>query len=638
MKASLVSVSSVALFSSLKAAAAEAPGFVGVQFSKRYGKSISDSSLAKGNLVKRSSGTDEVELINESVFYAIDMEIGTPKQSVTVLVDTGSSDFWVPSSTNPYCESKSATSTIASSDLIDCTTYGTFSVSDSSSFVYNNTDFQTQYADGSSATGFWGHDVVDFGGQELSDISIAVADQTDSSFGVLGIGLTGLESTYSGSAAASSSTGRYQYDNFPIRLVQENVIQANAYSLYLDPATGSSGTILFGGVDHNKYSGDLNTIPLINTLEANGYTSPIKLQVTLNGLGVSDGSSTSTVTTTQIPALLDSGTTLTYLPTAMFDLLAEQIGATYSSTSNGYVLSCANVDEDSMIVYDFGGFQIQTPLAGSLYQLSDDQCELAIGSTSSSYATLGDLFLTHAYVVYDLDNKEISMAQINYNATTEDIEIISDSVPGATKAAGYYNTWTTSESITAGGNIFTLTNGVAKAIETAVPDVSYQTSSTTTVSSYNDASVTTSPTSSTTTVTSSSETPSSDTTSSSTSSTTTVTLSSSAYSSPISSVTTVTLSSDASSSFFTSDVVTKVNVTSSQNSSSVPTVLASATLSSIAPSSSLTSDIVTKVSSTSSQTSSSSIATVLASANGAAQFGASHLLAPLFIFISSIIF
>jgi hypothetical protein len=55
-----------------------------------------------------------------------------------------------------------------------------------------------------------------------------------------------------------------------------------------------------------------------------------------------------------------------------------------------------------------------------------------IAPTGAGTSVLGDTFLRSAYVVYDLDNNEISLAQSAFNATTSNvIEITSAGVPGA---------------------------------------------------------------------------------------------------------------------------------------------------------------------------------------------------------------
>ncbi|CAI4047501.1 hypothetical protein SUVZ_12G1730 [Saccharomyces uvarum] len=481
--------------------------FVKLPFDKFYGDSLDTADKDKKpevRLFKRANGYEEIIITNQQSFYSVYLEVGTPAQNITVLVDTGSSDLWIMGSSNPYCSSGSSSKNVvrkrdtssssgdvvndinpfgwltetgsvtgatatasggssgtatqsipASEATVDCKEYGTFTSSDSSTFKSNNTAFEISYGDGTFASGTFGTDVLNLSDLNVTGLSFAVANQTNSSMGVLGIGLPSLEVTYSGSSASTGGKS-YRYDNFPIVLKNSGAIKSNSYSLYLNDSDATHGTILFGAVDHNKYSGTLYTVPLVNTLR--GFTSPIQFDVTLNGLGIVDSNGDKkTLTTTKVPALLDSGTTLTYLPVEMVELIAEDIGAQYSSRLGYYVMTCPSSDNSTQIVFDFGGFHINASLSSFVLSTSSSTCLLGIIPTSDSTGSiLGDSFLTNAYVVYDLDNLEISMAQAKYNVTSEDIEIISTSVPNAVKAPGYTNSWSSSASIVTGGNIFTV--------------------------------------------------------------------------------------------------------------------------------------------------------------------------------------
>lgn len=484
--------------------------FVTLPFHKLYGDSLENVGSGKKpevRLLKRADGYEEIVITNQQSFYSVELEVGTPLQNVTVLVDTGSSDLWIMGSNNPYCSSNSmgnsqrriinkrddssssealfndinpfgwltgtgsvigptatgsgggsgtATQSVPASEAtMDCHEYGTFTPSDSSTFNSNNTYFSISYGDGTFASGTFGTDVLVLSDLNVTGLSFAVADETDSTMGVLGIGLPELEVTYSGSTA--SRGGRpYRYDNFPIVLRNSGAIRTNSYSLYLNDSDAEHGTILFGAVDHSKYTGTLYTIPIVNTLSASGFSSPIQFDVTINGIGVSDSQNGDrTLTTTKITGLLDSGTTLTYLPQAVVSLIADEIGAQYSSRLGYYVVTCPS-DDSTEIVFDFGGFHINASLSSFILR-TGYTCLLGIIPTSDGTgAILGDSFLTNAYVVYDLENLEISMAQARYNTTSENIEVISSSVPRAVKAPGYTNTWSTGASIVTGGNIFTV--------------------------------------------------------------------------------------------------------------------------------------------------------------------------------------
>lgn len=64
-----------------------------------------------------------------------------------------------------------------------------------------------------------------------------------------------------------------------------------------------------------------------------------------------------------------------------------------------------------------------------------------ISDAAGSTAVLGDTFLRSAYVVYDLQNNQISLAQTDFNATSSNVvEITASGVPGATMVASPVST------------------------------------------------------------------------------------------------------------------------------------------------------------------------------------------------------
>lgn len=422
---------------------------VKLSFNKTYGDSFNTSSQSNKPLFKRSNDYEEVQLTNEQSFYSVELDIGTPVQSVVVLIDTGSSDLWITGSNNPLCGSSSS-----DDETIDCSTYGTFDINSSSTYHSNDTSFEITYGDGSYASGGWGQDVIALSDVNVTGVSFAVANYTNSTVGVLGIGLPSLETTFSG----SSTNAPYQYANLPIVLRESDLISKTAYSLYLDNADAAHGSILFGAVDHSKYYGNLNTIPIVNVYRDQGYLEPIEFDVTLQGMGISTTDEDITITQSQIRVLLDSGTTISYMPTDLVSLIAQSIGATYSPALNFYVTRCLPENDETELVFDFGGFHITAPLRDFLIPTSTSYSQCMFAMVPQSYGTfiLGDVFLTHVYAVYDLESYEISLAQADYSNDDENIEVISSTVPGATRAASYSNTWSRTESIVAGGNIFTL--------------------------------------------------------------------------------------------------------------------------------------------------------------------------------------
>ncbi|CCF56967.1 hypothetical protein KAFR_0B06700 [Kazachstania africana CBS 2517] len=447
-------ISSVALLSAIQhvyahlGAEESSSGFVSMNFNRLYGASP-DTAVSKRSMshIKRSENYEQVRLKNEACFYSMDLAIGSNHQNVTVLVDTGSSDLWVPGPDSSA-------------------SYGVFSPKDSTSLKFNGTEFSTQYADGTTAYGEWCYDTVALGDTTVSNVTFAVVNDTDSNFGVLGLGLTGLEATYTNALSSP-----YQYDNFPVKLVRQGLIQANAYSLYLNKADASSGNVLFGAVDHAKYTGTLHTIPFVNTLESLGYNSVIEFHVTLDGMDLSTNDGQTTLTTSKFPVLVDSGNTFSYLPDNLLQQIASQIGATYSNEYVGYVLTCPSEDDDTVISYNFGGFNIDTPLSGSVTELGDDSntCILMIAPSGSEFGQLGDTFLENVYASSTWTIESLSLAQAQYT-DEEEIEIISSSIPGAIKAAGYSDIWSASAKNSTSGNVKRAENRASNVTQPSSPE------------------------------------------------------------------------------------------------------------------------------------------------------------------------
>ena len=464
------------------------PQYLKMTAQKLRGSTLHDAAvgaepffLEKRDDSDSDSGYVSVELQNENTFYLTEIEVGNPSQKIGVLVDTGSSDLWVVATNNSYCQSDTggslsskarsaddiydfnnvtpltdksdADDDLKASDVktqqkasssggtsINCSTYGTFDPSDSETFHSNGTSFSITYADSTFAKGVWGYDDVVINGANVTNLSLAVCDNADNAMGILGIGLSGLETTYSGSASVSgSSSGAYQYENLPLRLKSQGLIKQVAYSVYLNDSSADSANILFGAVDHNRYTGDMVALPIVNTLKSKGYDEALQLDVTLNSLTLVDRSSSeqAVIGTGAASALLDTGTTLTYVPPNVLSAIIGLLNAQYSSSVGQYVIKCTDGD-DLYLVFNFQGQEINIEMSSFLVSLvtlggsSSEYCMVGLQSSDGSSFTLGDSFLRSVYMVADLDNMEIGLATANHdNNDSEDIDVLSTGIPSA---------------------------------------------------------------------------------------------------------------------------------------------------------------------------------------------------------------
>lgn len=446
------------------------------------------------SLFKRDTdGTLQYSLDNEFTHYTIEIEVGTPGQKQHVALDTGSSDLWVIDKNNPYCAKTSKEKTLAEMGqgyiLCDSET-GTFDPKKSSSYKDKKSNFEISYGDFSFAKGTWAEDVVKIGDTKVKDVIFAVGEETNSSMGVFGIGFKEFESSVINSKVVDFDKA---YDNFPVKLKKDGITDSVAYSLWLNDPDAKTGNVLFGGVDHAKYSGDLQLVPIVNDIK--GVDKPIELTVILSSLGIKPkkGDDTINVLSNNLPVLLDSGTTACLFPQQVISEIADSLKAEYSSTTGTYLQECDAIDDSGSFVFDFSGLKIEVPFDDMILPVRDidgnplkfrngkEACQLTMSPASDS-VILGDSFLRSAYVVYDLENYQVAMAPVKFNESKSDVEAIKSGIPKAKKAASYSNTKPASQlslntdisyTATATGDIGSLVGGTVAATGggTGTPDL-----------------------------------------------------------------------------------------------------------------------------------------------------------------------
>ncbi|GME71005.1 unnamed protein product [Ambrosiozyma monospora] len=120
----------------------------------------------------------------EGFMYLLNLTIGSDNQSITLQIDTGSSDIWVISSNNSWCSDEPIDPNGYSHD---CSQYGTFSATDSGTWKAIPEFFEIRYADGSGSNGTMGQDTLNIEGVEIKDVYFANCDYADTNNGVFGI-------------------------------------------------------------------------------------------------------------------------------------------------------------------------------------------------------------------------------------------------------------------------------------------------------------------------------------------------------------------------------------------------------------------------------------------------------------------
>lgn len=382
---------------------------------QRKASSIPPQTRDRLRKEKRQSGTLSVDLANEVTLYFANVSLGTPPQQLDLHIDTGSSDLWVNSPDSRICTAANGAY---------CASTGTYSANSSSTYSFLSNDFNISYVDGSGASGDYVTDTLVIGSATLENFQFGIGYQSTSGEGILGIG-------YAINEVQVNRFGGNDYPNLPLALVNDGTISTPAFSLWLNDLDASTGTILFGGVNTAMYSGTLSTLPIIK--RAGVYAEFI---IAMTALGT-NGDTTSLASNTAIPVLLDSGSSLTYLPNSLVSSLYKTYSASYDSSQGAALVDCSLADQQGSVDFTFSGVTIsvgfdELVIVGGVSN-GVPYCVFGISPAGSSIAVLGDTFLRSAYVVYDLGNNEISLAQTVFNATgTSDIqEITSSGVPNA---------------------------------------------------------------------------------------------------------------------------------------------------------------------------------------------------------------
>ncbi|MCJ1431537.1 hypothetical protein MMC27_000890 [Xylographa pallens] len=386
--------------------------------------------LEANELSRRQSGTVSTPAVNANTFgtrYNANITVGTPPQAVGIQIDTGSSDLWMNTPGSKYCTGTG-----------NCTD-GTYNVNASSTAQYIDSSLNTKYGDGTTASGDFVNDVISFSGQSFTmQMGAAYISATNNIWGI------GYPRDESGSRKYSNgSTYNNQYPNTAFAMVQQGLIGSTAFSLYLNDLNSSSGTILFGGVDTAKYSGQLTTVP-VTPDSAGNYT---RLMVNLTQAYVTTSNSTATttapVTSSDLPmaVMFDSGSSYCLLPPSMTQPIFQAFNVVWNG--NNATCDCRLANSNATIEWVFGpGAVINTPIREFVIPVGQPQCifamqqvaNVSIAPGSILPAVLGDSFLRSAYVVYDMENNQIAIAQTIFNVSTSNIMEIANGTTGIPNA------------------------------------------------------------------------------------------------------------------------------------------------------------------------------------------------------------
>ncbi|KAK7967697.1 uncharacterized protein PG986_001974 [Apiospora aurea] len=336
--------------------------------------------------------------------YLAELTVGTSAspQKVDVLLDTGSFELWV----NPDCGKSNVPAF--------CRGFGQYDPTKSSTAQNLAQGFSIQYGSGSSS-GTYYTDNIYISGARIADQQFGVANTSDLVwFGIMGLG-------------RGKGNGFLNYDTILDSVMAQGYANSRLFSLDLGSQGGPagpvvSGEIVFGGVDKNKYAGNLVKVA-IDGADAH-YT------VLLTGLThrppTAQTNSPVLDNLTPFTIIVDSGTTLSLLPQALVEALAAQFPGATSDGRGGYRVACSYQQQPGTVSFSLAasfssgsspsagspdGVTINLPYSEFVWNAGNDKCYLgAWYDNRVRVHILGDTFLRGAYVVFDQDSDALYMA------------------------------------------------------------------------------------------------------------------------------------------------------------------------------------------------------------------------------------
>jgi Eukaryotic aspartyl protease len=184
-----------------------------------------------------------------------------------------------------------------------------------------------------------------------------------------------------------------------------------------------------------------------------------------------------------LAVILDSGTTPSYIPQNLFNLILADFPGAVLQSSGVYTVPCSYATQSGTMDFGFGNVIINVPYSQFVWQPVAGTCYLGVIPMSSSITIpiLGDTFLRGTYG----ESKE----QWQNQQITDRVQVVYDQDNVSVYLANYVNCGTSVVAVPAG-------NGAASAFKGQCPSPSTTTSSSTSTSSSTTSSSSTSSTSS----------------------------------------------------------------------------------------------------------------------------------------------
>ncbi|KAG7834548.1 hypothetical protein KL943_002932 [Ogataea angusta] len=313
--------------------------------------------------------------------YFTEIQLGTPGQSFKVILDTGSSNLWVPSSD---CTS------------LACYLHTKYDHDESSTYQKNGSSFSIQYGSG-SLEGYVSQDTLTIGDLVIPKQDFAEATSEP--------GLAFAFGKFDGILGLAYDTISVNRIVPPIyNAINLGLLDTPQFGFYLGDTSKSEqdgGEATFGGYDDSKYTGDITWLPV----RRKAYW-----EVKFSGIALGDEYAPLENT----GAAIDTGTSLIALPSQLAEILNSQIGAE-KSWSGQYQIDCDKRDSLPDLTFNFDGYNFTISPYDYTLEVSGSCISaftpMDLPAPIGPMAIIGDAFLRRYYSVYDLGRDAVGLAK-----------------------------------------------------------------------------------------------------------------------------------------------------------------------------------------------------------------------------------
>ncbi|KAJ6784994.1 hypothetical protein PWT90_03679 [Aphanocladium album] len=397
----------------------------------------------------------------------ITMAIGSPPQDFSALFDTGSGDLLVGKTGSDFCAIGGANcSAIAQGGR------GSLNLN-SSAAPETIGPLAAHYFNGELNLGEFKKADAVFGGVTVKDLQFGLVDALTEDFPeannaplapLLGVG-----------PILGETPNTTAYPNLPARMRDIGTIRSNVFGVYLNDFRGTDGSVVFGGVDAAKFTGELKEAPLVpvaDTNKASRFQVAFSSLQLINAEGVNKpskarshvgagsncpspvtGNATAPNDAVNLapsggfpPAFIDTGNSQILIPQSSVDMLAKSLGGQLRDGFIGPVDCNALQGKSLRFGFNNDNVVVDLPLELTLVPkelstLQDGTCETVIGPSDSlsqefGLVSLGAPMMQSMYIVFDVERNRLLFAPAVMNSTQSDVRELGPDWTGTVNGTG----------------------------------------------------------------------------------------------------------------------------------------------------------------------------------------------------------